>query len=69
MFSITLSEVREAETNPPEENFMKKNIVWLFVVAIALLAVPVSHASAVTRADSSFDGTVPQPPPVPLPGG
>ena len=28
---------------------MKKKIAWLFLVAIALVAVPVSHASGVTR--------------------
>jgi hypothetical protein len=48
---------------------MKKNIVWLFVVAIALLAVPVPHASIVARAGSSFDGSQPPQQPVPAPGG
>ena len=48
---------------------MTKKIVWLFLVAVALLAVPVSHASTVTGAGCSVDGTAPPQPPVPLPGG
>jgi hypothetical protein len=48
---------------------MKNKIAWLFLVAIALLAVPVSHASTVTTAGWSFDGSIPPAPPVPLPGG
>ncbi|HXN97670.1 MAG TPA: hypothetical protein VN881_01265 [Candidatus Acidoferrales bacterium] len=47
---------------------MNKKIIWLFLVAIALLAVPVSHASTVTTAGSSFDGTQPPQPPPPWPG-
>jgi hypothetical protein len=44
---------------------MKKKIAWLFLAAIALLAVPVSHASSVTSASWGIDGTDPPAPPVP----
>jgi hypothetical protein len=50
-------------------DFMKKKIAWLFLVAVALLTVPVSHASAITQTGWSIDGTQPPQPPVPLPGG
>jgi hypothetical protein len=68
VFSINLAEARRGHDQSTEENFMKKNIVWLFIVAIALLAVPVSHASTVTTAGYSFDGSQPPQPPVPVPG-
>ncbi len=44
---------------------MKKTIAWMFLVAIALIAVPVSQASAVTRPVWNIDGTTPpvDPPP------
>jgi len=48
---------------------MKKKIAWLFLVAVAFLTVPVSHASAITQTGWSIDGTQPPQPPVPLPGG
>jgi hypothetical protein len=48
---------------------MKKKIAWLFLVAVALLTVPVSPASAITQTGWSIDGTQPPQPPVPLPGG
>ena len=46
---------------------MKKKIAWLFLVAIALVAVPVSHASAVTSPGWDIDGS--QPPVEPPPWG
>jgi hypothetical protein len=48
---------------------MKKRIAWLFLVAVALLTVPVSHISAVSSTGRSIDGTQPPQPPVPYPGG
>jgi hypothetical protein len=48
---------------------MKKKIAWLFLVTIAWLTVPVSHAAAVRSTGGSIDGTQPPQPPVPLPGG
>jgi hypothetical protein len=48
---------------------MKEKIALLFLVVVALLTVPVSHASAVTSTGWSVDGTQPPQPPVPLPGG
>jgi hypothetical protein len=44
---------------------MKKTIALMFLVAIALIAVPVSQASGVTRPSWSIDGTTPpvDPPP------
>ncbi len=44
---------------------MKKKIAWLFLVAIALVAVPASQASGVTRSGWDIDGTTPpvEPPP------
>jgi hypothetical protein len=44
---------------------MKKKIAWLFLFAMALAVVPASHASIVTRAVGSFDGTAPIPEPPP----
>jgi len=44
---------------------MKKKIAWLFLVAIALFAVPVSHASSITSPSWGIDGTDPPQPPVP----
>ncbi len=46
---------------------MKRKIAWLFLAAVALLAVPVSHAHSVTSAGWSIDGT--QPPQEPVPPG
>jgi hypothetical protein len=50
-------------------DFMKKTIAWLFLVAVALLTVPVSHASVVTSTGWSIDGTQPPQEPIPYPGG
>jgi hypothetical protein len=44
---------------------MKKKIAWLFLVVIALVAVPVSHASSITSPSWGIDGTDPPEPPVP----
>jgi hypothetical protein len=63
-----LAEVHGTKTNPLEENFMNKKVIWLFLVAIALFAAPVSHPSTVSTAGWSFDGTQPPQPPPPWPG-
>ncbi|MGB8524523.1 MAG: hypothetical protein WCD43_16275 [Candidatus Acidiferrales bacterium] len=46
---------------------MKKTIAWLFLFVMALAVVPASHASIVTGAMGSFDGTAPIPDPIPFP--
>jgi hypothetical protein len=47
---------------------MKKTIAWLFLFALAVVAVPGCHASSVTLTNWSLDGTnpVPDPPPFPV---
>jgi hypothetical protein len=45
-----------------------KKIAWLFLVTIALMSVPASHASA-AKAGWNIDGTEPPAEPIPLPHG
>jgi hypothetical protein len=47
---------------------MNKKVIGESLVAIAMSVVPVSHASTVTPAGWSFDGTQPPLPPTPWPG-
>ncbi len=44
---------------------MKKKIAWLFLVAIALMGVPLSQPSTVAAVTWTIDGTTPplEPPP------
>jgi hypothetical protein len=47
---------------------MNNKVIWVFLVAIAMSVVPVSHASTVSTGGWSFDGTQPPQPPKPWPG-
>jgi hypothetical protein len=60
-----LALIAKPKTNSSEENFMKKKIVWQFLFVMALAVVPASHASVVTGAALSFDGSAPVPEPPP----